>query len=64
MDDLLSNRHKLPFRHKCESKSNLFVIAHLLKYIFTSKYCLEKFNCLIFRQLFAQLTCSATGGIA
>ena len=60
MDDLLSNRHNPPFRHKCEPKSNLFVIAPFLKYRLNSKYCLEKFNGTIFRQLFAQLTRIAT----
>ena len=37
MNDLSSNRRKLPFRHKCESKSNLFFITPLLKYRLTSK---------------------------
>ena len=36
MNDLLSNRRKLPFRHKCEAKSNLFFITPLLKYRLTA----------------------------
>ena len=37
MNDLSSNRRKLPFRHKCESKSNLIFITPLLKYRLTAK---------------------------